>query len=193
MAKTGYTWMLLYWKIKVIERPGWNTEVTVKTWPRKFEKVSSWRDFEVYDEKNNLIVFATTEWVLINIENMGIAKITEDMKEGYGLVNKSAFEEDVKAKLQEDDESNLAYEYKVRRSDIDSNGHVNNVVYVDLAYNAMPEDIALDFQNVEIYYKKQVKFGETVRVYYSEKDNTHTVCIKSEDDKNLHAILKFYN
>ena len=149
--------MLLYWKIKVIERPSWNTEVTVKTWPRKFEKVSSWRDFEVYDEKNNLIVLATTEWVLINIENMGIAKITEDMKEGYGLVNKSAFEEDVKAKMQEDSESNLAYEYKVRRSDIDSNGHVNNVVYVDLAYNAMPEEIALDFQNVEIYYKKQVK------------------------------------
>lgn len=48
--KTGYSWMLLYWKVKTFKRPRWNTELTIKTWPRKFEKVSSWRDFEVYDE-----------------------------------------------------------------------------------------------------------------------------------------------
>ncbi len=42
--------MLLYWKIKIYSRPKWNTKLIVKTWPRKIEKVSSWRDFEVYDE-----------------------------------------------------------------------------------------------------------------------------------------------
>jgi len=48
--------MLLNWKIEVFRRPNWDAEVTVKTWPRKFEKVSSWRDFEVYDKDGNLIV-----------------------------------------------------------------------------------------------------------------------------------------
>ena len=46
--------MLLYWKIKTFKRPCWDTELTVKTWARKFEKVSSWRDFEVYDNEFNM-------------------------------------------------------------------------------------------------------------------------------------------
>jgi len=52
IEKNGYSWMLLNWKIKIIKRPRWNTELTVKTWPRKFERVSSWRDFEVYERKS---------------------------------------------------------------------------------------------------------------------------------------------
>lgn len=86
--------MLLYWKIKIFKRPRWKTELTVRTWPRKFERVSSWRDFEVLDEEGGKVAKASSEWVLIDTKKQSISKITENMVEEYGLVKECIFEEE---------------------------------------------------------------------------------------------------
>lgn len=157
IEKTGFAWMLLYWKVKVFARPRWNEELTIKTWPRKFDKVSSWRDFEVYDEQENLILIATTNWVLIDAINQKPARITDDIINKYGGFNKSVFDEEPSGKLKPLENEQKIYEYTATRRDIDSNHHVNNVMYLELAYDAFPKDISLDFNNFEIYYKKQIR------------------------------------
>lgn len=157
IKKTGYSWMLLYWKIKTIKRPCWNEELIVKTWARKFEKVSSWRDFEVYDKDNNLIIIGTTEWVLIDAKKQRIAKITEEIKNAYGLLQKSVFNEEIVDKLQVEENAKKIYEYTAKRRDIDVNHHVNNVSYLEFVYDVFPNSLSIDFENIEIYYKKQIK------------------------------------
>ncbi len=49
------------------------------------------------------------------------------------------------------------YKYTAVRRDIDANHHVNNVNYLEFAYDALPEKINLNFENLEIFYKKQIK------------------------------------
>lgn len=115
------------------------------------------------------------------------------MLEEYGIVSKSVFREDEIEKLKETDNMEKVYEYTSTRRDIDANHHVNNVVYLEFAYNAFPKDLDLNFSNFEIFYKKQIKLGETVSIFYSNNDNIHTISIKSQDEKTLHAILKFFN
>lgn len=183
--------MLLYWKIKTFKRPCWDTELIVKTWARKFEKVSSWRDFEVYDNDKNLICIGTTQWVLIDVKKKRPTKITEEMASKYEIYEKSAFTEEIVGRLDEEENMQKIYEYKASRRDIDTNHHVNNVVYLELAYDALPQDMKMDFENFEIYYKKQIKQNDIISVYYKDVNNVHTVCIKSKDEKDLHAILKF--
>lgn len=190
--ETGYAWMLLYWKVKILKRPVWNTEVTVKTWVRDFDKISSWRDFEIYDDRQELIAIGTAKWVFIDTKTQRPAKITEEMVNKYGKVSKSVFNEELSGKLQESENLEKVYEYTAERRDIDVNHHVNNVIYLELAYNALPENIQLEFENCEIYYKRQIKFGETISVCYKEENNIHTVSIKSQDEETLHAVLKFY-
>ena len=109
--KTNYTWMLLYWKIKFYKRPQWNTNIVVKTWARKFDKVSSWRDFEVYNEKNEKIAIATTNWVLIDTKKQSISKIDDKMPEEYGLHPISVFEEEITGKLSQAEDMEKIYEY----------------------------------------------------------------------------------
>ena len=190
--KTGFAWMLLYWKIKVIKRPSWNTEIIVKTWVRKIDKVSTWRNFEMYDEAQELVAKGTAKWALIDTNTERPAKITEQMGEAFGPIEKDVFDEDLSGKLQEGENLKKIYEYTSERRDIDVNHHVNNIIYLDLAYNAFPENINLDFNNFEIYYKRQIKLGDTVAVFYEEENNIHTISIKSQDEKTLHAVLKFY-
>ena len=85
------------------------------------------------------------------------------------------------------------YEYTAKRRDIDVNHHVNNVNYLEFAFDAFPKDLEIKFNNIEIQYKKQIKLGETISCFYSKCEDTHTVCIKSQDEKTLHATLKFFN
>lgn len=105
----------------------------------------------------NLIVKGTSEWVLIDAKKQRVSKITEDMKEEYGLVQKAAFDEEIRGKIKEPENMKKIYDYTATRRDIDANHHVNNVSYLDLAYDAFPKEIEIDFENFEIYYKKQIK------------------------------------
>lgn len=149
--------MLLYWKIKTFKRPCWNTELIVKTWPRAFEKVSSWRDFEMYDNEGNLLVIGSTQWALIDAKELKLAKITEEMANEYGIVERAVFKEEIIGKLKPDENAKKLGEYTARRRDIDTNHHVNNINYLEFAYDVFPENVDVDFNNLEIYYKKQIK------------------------------------
>lgn len=149
--------MLLYWKVKVFKRPCWDTEIVVKTWGRDFSKVSCWRDFEAYNNEGEKILIASTEWVLIDAKKLSLMRITEELVNAYGIVEKKVFEEELSGKIIEPESMQKAYEYTSTRRDIDINHHVNNVNYLAFAYDAFPKQINTSFNNIEIYYKKQVK------------------------------------
>ena len=85
-------------------------------------------------------------------------------------------------------------QYKVKRADIDVNNHMHNLNYVDLANEALPEEVYREkhFDNLRISYKKEIKLGETVKCKYAYENNKHIVAIKSEDDKILHAIIEMW-
>ena len=69
---------------------------------------------------------------------------------------------------------------------------MHNLNYLDLANEALPEDIyrGKDLDNIRISYKKEIKLGETVKCKYAFKEGKHIIVIKSEDDTVLHAIIE---
>ena len=81
----------------------------------------------------------------------------------------------------------------VGRSQIDLNNHMHNLYYLDMAYEALPEEVykSNTFNYFEIAYKKQIMLHDTVKCYYVYEENTHKVVIKSLDDKKIHAIIEF--
>lgn len=166
--------MLLCWKVKTLKRPCWNTELTVKTWARKFDKVSSWRDFEVYDEDGKLIILATTEWVLIDAKTKKITKITESMYREYGMLPKAVFSEEITKKVKSEEKGRKICEYTTKVRDIDVNHHVNNVSYLEIAYDALPSNLEVDFANLEIFYRKQIKLRRyCIFAIFSSKADTY--------------------
>ena len=77
IRRTGVTWVLLDWKVQVLKRPKYGEKLNVSTWGRTMKRTYTYRDFEMYDEENNLCVIGTSKWVLIDIETGRISKITE--------------------------------------------------------------------------------------------------------------------
>lgn len=193
IEKTGLTWVLLNWKVKVLSRPLYGESIIVKTWARDSAKFYTFRDFEVYNIKNELVAIASTKWVLMNAKAMSLTKISEDLISLYHPEPKCVFEGEPEInKLDIPSESTYMLPYVVQRKDIDINKHVHNVAYLDFAYEILPEDVYENnnFDNFEIMYKKETKLGETIKCFYSKIGTSHYVVMKTEDEKSVHCIVK---
>lgn len=192
---TKLSWILLEWKLKVIKRPMYGEVLTINTWGRNMEKFFTFRDYELFDENNNLCLIATSKWALINIETGKIARMTEDVIKKYDPEEKEVFpnESIEKIKIPESFDNELTY--KVTRRDIDLNSHMHNLYYLDLAYEVLPEEEfnKRPFDNIRITYKKEIKLGDTIKCKYKKQDNKNIIVITNEDGKIIHSVISLEN
>ncbi len=191
---THLSWIQLNWKVKIFRRLTYGEIITVRTWAREATKVSTLRDFEVLDNNNKPVCIATTKWTLINTETLSITKITDDIINSYKPEIKTVLPDFEFKKLVEPDSFSREYTYQAQRRDIDVNKHMHNLNYLDLAYEALPEEVYLNnkFNNIEIMYKSAIRLGNTVKCLYCFKDGKHIITIKSLDDKILHCIINLW-
>lgn len=195
IEEKGVSWILLDWKIKVIKRPKYGQNLKVSTWARNIDgdmkKTHTYRDFEIYDENDNLCVIGTSKWVLLDINTGRISKIEDNIIEKYDVESKSVFNIGELDKINIPENFSNEITYKVARKDIDLNGHMHNLYYLDLAYEVLPEDIfeMRPFDNFRIQYKKEIKYGEIVKCRYTFENGEHIVTICNEDDTKVHAVI----
>lgn len=192
IKETKVTWILLDWKLKVINRPTYGQVLTVNTWGKGMNKFFTYRDYEIYDSNNNLCAIATSKWVLIDTERGEMSRLTENIIKAYNPEEKNVFKEENLEKVKIPEKFTHKIKYKVIRKDIDINNHMHNLYYLDLAYEALPDEIynKRPFDYVRITYKKEIKLGEKVNCKYVEQDGKYIIAIKSEDETVIHAIVE---
>lgn len=194
VEKNKRAWILMDWKLKVIKRASFGQKIIVKTWAKTMSKPQfyTYRDFEVYNEQQELIAIATSKWVFLDIDKERISKIDLGVLKLYNPDDKCVFGVEEIEKINIPDVYESVTEYKVNRFDIDVNKHMHNLNYLNLAYEALPEEIynKQEFNDVRVTYKHQIKLADNVKCYYSKLNGIHTIVIKSEDEKIIHAIVE---
>ncbi len=192
--KNNFSWALLNWKVHILSRPKYGDVITVKTWARQHTKLYCYRDFEVLDAHGSTIAIITSKWILIDISKGKIAKIEDSLIKKYNPENKSVFNIIELDKLSEPPHYLSSTNYKIRKSDIDINNHVNNLCYIDIALEAFPEDSNTfnSFSNLEIQYKHQIKIDDKITVFYAFENGENYVVIKGSTDEKVRSIIKFY-
>ena len=188
------SWVLLNWKVKILKRVSYGTELKVRTWAKVYNKFQTTRDFEVYDDNNEIVCIATSKWALIDVEKSSITRITDEILGTYNPEDKNVFKNPEIDKLSEPSSFSSEFIYKTQRRDIDVNNHMHNLNYLDVAYEALPQDVynSEECNNIEIMYKKGIKSSNTVKCLYSYENDSHFVTMKSEDKKIIYAIVKLY-
>lgn len=183
-------WMLLDWKMEVIKRPKYNDDINVETWSRKVERLYAYRDFQLKDKEGNIIAIGTSRWIFVDTERRRPVRLTADIADLYeSETDKNVFTEEM-----EDIKCGdylFKKDYCVQRRDIDINQHMNNLSYLDMAYEILPEDIynTKVFNNIRIVYKKEILYGEKVECYYEEQNNKYIITVKSQG--KINAIIEF--
>jgi len=188
------SWVLLAWKVHILKRVHYGTNLRVCTWSKKHSKFQTCRDFEAYDENGELVCIASSKWVLIDTNKSSITRITDDIIDKYEPESKNVFENPEIEKIEEPTSFSSCYTYQTLRRDIDVNNHMHNLNYLDVAYEALPDNVYTsgECDHIEIMYKKGIRFGDTVKCFYSYESPNHYITMKSEDEKSLHAIVRLY-
>lgn len=186
-------WVLLDWKLEVVRRPKYNESVEVSTWSRRFERAYAYRDYLFKDENGEIIIKATSRWILFDIDTRRPQRLTEEIGELYkSEPDISAFEEEM-TELKVDTElleNAVRTSYTVLRRDIDINRHMHNITYLEVALEAIPMEIyeSKTFNSVRIHYKKEIRFDDAVVCAYYNQGDVHTVIMMVNEKVN--AIIE---
>jgi acyl-ACP thioesterase len=169
--------------------PKWGETVSILTFPRGGRKIVAYRDFVLSDAEGREIGHATSEWMLIDLASRKVVAIPEAVFAAANTVREPVLGADPFIKLRWDcrETSSDALVFRARRGDIDLNGHVNNVHYVEWLMEGRP-DAAGPCHELDIVFKSETLAGEDVRVESVEVEPgvfIHRVCAADGRDHTL--------
>ncbi|KAG1661272.1 hypothetical protein FOA52_003730 [Chlamydomonas sp. UWO 241] len=162
-------------QVRMHAYPRWGAALGVTTYFADEGRLSARRDWTVGDAATGApLGVATSNWVNINMATRRLTKLPDDIR--AQLLTHAVPKDTVvlpasecKRKLPELDEASASTGSTqiARRSDMDMNGHINNVVYVAWALEAVPADLYDDagcwsLYEIEADYKSECTAGETV-------------------------------
>lgn len=185
------TWVMTRMRVKVTRRPNWNETVKVFTFPRPARRIVAWRDFIIYGEDGEEVGRASTEWMMIDFTTRRPVAIPAFVTERANHELSPVFSEPLGFKLSPDIfqksgspslntlHSNF-YTVTAAPSDIDLNGHVNNVRYITWLFDTMKE--MPEAVDMEIAFKSEVLVGTTVMVDVAKNENDTFLRISSTTD-----------
>ena len=164
MINSNTAWVLSRTHVKFINTPKWRDEVNLKTWHKGVSKLFYLRDFILSDKEGNPLVLATTSWLIIDMNTRRLVR-NSDLALSDTAMDAIAEPAD-KVVVPVDVEPELVRKHPITWSEIDTNGHVNNVKYVVWAIDAVkPEDIKTrPLKELLINYDAEVMPGDVVKI-----------------------------
>ena len=184
LTSQGTCWILNRWHLKMERFPHLGEKIVVETYPLAFQRFYGKRDFLIKDTQGTLIGKASSLWIYLNIDKRRPTRIPAHFASQYGVSDLQDTDDSFEdfAELME---SSSEISFHVRRSDIDTNGHVNNTRYAEWMLEGIPEDIMSDYrlQQFEIMYKKETKYGTDIISRCQKADNTEPEYLHRISDK----------
>ena len=142
LNQNNQTWVLYRMHVKFHELPYWQTPVHIETWPSDADTMRAYRSFEAKNaDSDTPIAGALSYWMILDMETRRPVQMPEELQNRH-FANRTwpvAPQYD-RLKFMLSEESAYKAVFRVRRSDIDMNRHVNNVAYINWALEAMPRE-----------------------------------------------------
>ena len=180
-------WVMLTWDYEEYDRPAVGETARVVTVAEGFGGCFGYRRFELYGENGALDAKASTVWAFYDIKNMRPARVTPEIAAAYGLEGAAPMRiRPEKIALPEN--AREAAHLTVRRSDTDTNRHVNNVRYVEMAQDALPEDFS--FSRVRVRYEHAARMGDRAAVLTAKTGEGYAAAVCGEDGRTF-AVITF--
>ena len=179
MEQVRKGWLLSAWNVEVLRRPNVAEEITIGTWPYDFKGIYGLRNFVIMDKEGNYLVKADSCWFLTNIDTGRPVKPTSEDIAPYPVVEPRLDMEDLPRKIVLPDGLEEVGRVTVLKSHLDINQHVNNVQYVDIACEAIPND--REICGVRAEYKRAAVLGDEIVIRSLEQDGTYFISLGAED------------
>lgn len=173
-------WVLASWQIVVEEYPKLADEVTVGTFPYEFKAFLGSRNFAMLNKEGKYLAKASSIWSLLGTETGKPMLPTEKMLQSYVLEEKLAMDY-APRKIVIPDGGSRRDSIVVKKHHLDTNHHVNNGQYVNMAMDYLPNGFVIRQMRAE--YKKQAFLEDILYPYVVEMENGYVIALNGLDEK----------
>lgn len=169
MHITRKAWVLS--KIHVIfhRLPKWRDNINIQSWHKGAGGFQFFRDFVVYDkEGQEKLISATTSWLVIDIDTRRLSKYKELAEDEEKCIHENVIEQPAPKVIMPKEVQPLhVMSHLVNYSDLDMNGHVNNVKYTEWSMNVIELDVVnkRPLKELVVNFNSEIKEGDTVELY----------------------------
>ena len=182
VQQKGYTWVISRYRLSIIKLPKFLDKFILTTWRTGSEGKYSIRDSVISDESSDVLIRATSSWILINFIK-GISVLPTELYPYYPSNPERAIDDEFLS-IPEISHSHNSKEFVARKFDLDMNNHVNNSIYAacvietgeDMSEGKKLKDISLNF-------KGEARYGDTI-ISEAMNDTENRRIIHSLKSKN---------
>lgn len=186
LKKKKRAWILSYWQAVITCYPKLGEKVTTGTMATKFKGIYGERNFFIEDAQRKRVLQANSIWVFMDLEKGRPVRPGEEDIAPYGTEQPldMAYEG---RKIRVPASTQEYPAFSVKRSHIDTNGHVNNCQYIQMAADILPESAPV--RQLRVDYKKSAVLGDVI-VPRIAKETDRTVIELCAEDGAVYAVLE---
>ena len=175
LAARHQAWILVSWQIIIDRYPKMGERVQIGTIPYVLKDFMGHRNFFMKTEDGETLAQANSLWTLFDMERMRPAHPSQEMIDGYVLGQRLDMEYAGRKIVIEEGGMEEA-PVIVGRHQLDTNNHVNNGQYVNIATTFLPKDFVVKQMRVE--YKKQAHLGDALIPYVVRSGEKCTISLR---------------
>lgn len=197
LNKQGQTWMLHRLHIRIFKMPHKEEVVLLETWPSGIDRLFALRDYRVLRENGEVLVNATSEWMLIDLKRRRPLRQTEKvvaMSTGHDIeklqLGHLLNEKEIKEEMTE------ARRFTATFDNIDFNGHVTQASYMRWLTNSLPFEFLKNhiLTEVEVVYEHEIMPDSDIVTFYTMKQEGEKVVVdhlvKNETGERIHCAAR---
>ena len=187
LKKRGCAWVLSAWQIHVHRYPSLGEAVKITTWASGFKGFLGMRNFTMETEDGEILACANSIWSYMDMKKGRPVRPLADEVEAYGTGRPLDMEyADRKIALPEGFVE--CPSFPVRKYHIDTNEHVNNCQYVQMALEALEEEPVVARLRVE--YKKSAVCGDIIVPHVAREEDRTVVSLQDREETPF-AVVEF--
>ena len=168
-----YTWVLSRLAIELEDMPRQYEPFSIDTWVENVYRLFTDRDFALVNKEGQTIGYARSVWAMISMETRKPADLLS--LHGGSLTDYVCDREcpiDKPGRIKVSTEEPV-WVYQTRYSDIDINGHVNSIKYIEHILDLFPMETFKEKQvkRFEMAYVAESYYGDSLSFYKEEKED----------------------
>ena len=166
-----YTWVLSRLAIELEDMPRQYEDFAIHTWIENVYRLFTDRNFELVDKDGKTIGYARSVWAMISMETRKPADLLtlhgESLNQ-YVSDRECPISKPNRVKVVQ---GNPVAEYLTKYSDIDINGHVNSIKYIEHILDLFPMETfkQKSIRRFEVSYVAESYYGDMLSFYMEEK------------------------
>ena len=179
-------WILSYWQIEIDRLPYLAEDIKVGTFATEFKGLLGSRNYWMEDKEGKRLACANSVWVFMDMEKGRPTKPLKDEISSYGVHEPLDMNYEGR-KIKRPDQGRECNPFPVLKANIDTNEHVNNCQYVQMALELLPDH--LNFHTLRVEYSKSAVYGDIIYPIISEEDKRIVVQL-CDIEKKPYAIIE---